>query len=66
MDTWAAWEHVSRAVEHAIPAPAVTDAGPGSQREHDGPGAPGPGPSQVLPAVGTVGCRHQDGMCTGG
>lgn len=66
MDTWAAREHVSRAAEHAIPAPAVADAGPGSQREHDGPDVPGPGPSQVLPAVGTVGCRYQDGTCTGG
>ncbi|GHG39878.1 hypothetical protein GCM10018980_13700 [Streptomyces capoamus] len=35
MDTWAAWEHVSRAAEHAIPAPATVaeEAGAGSQRE---------------------------------
>lgn len=33
MDTWAAWEHASRAAEHAIPAPAVADGETGSQRE---------------------------------
>ncbi|MFF8289528.1 SDR family NAD(P)-dependent oxidoreductase [Streptomyces sp. NPDC016309] len=33
MDTWAAWEHVSRAAEHAIPAPAIAV-------EEEGTGAP--------------------------
>ncbi|MGW1552577.1 SDR family oxidoreductase [Streptomyces sp. NPDC002346] len=35
MDTWAAWEHVSRAAEHAIPAPAtaVEELGTGPQQE---------------------------------
>jgi NAD(P)-dependent dehydrogenase (short-subunit alcohol dehydrogenase family) len=35
MDTWAAWEDVSRAAESAIPAPAVAveEAGTGSQQE---------------------------------
>ncbi|MFF4232553.1 SDR family NAD(P)-dependent oxidoreductase [Streptomyces sp. NPDC001820] len=35
MDTWAAWEHVSRAAEQAIPAPEFTGEEAGGNHRHE-------------------------------